>query len=236
MAAPNAKGVFPYTPPLQLLCGRRTSMDMLFEEGLENVFARHRRIAEGVRTAVRALRLELCARSPELYSGTVSAVYVPEGFDSEELIDHIRDSYAVSFGVGLDPLARKVFRIGHLGAMRDVLALSGIATVEMAMADLGCPVEPGFGTRAAKEYYRLTARPAPRRLRVISVRDAEDIWVAAYGDVMSSRRNPRASMLTEMSVHVCRVCGEWRGHQTSPRSVRCGASLTIHHHLPRPDT
>ena len=163
MAAANARGGFPYTPPLQLLCGLRASLDMLFEEGLENVFARHRRIAEGVRTAVRAWGLELCARSPELYSDTVSAICVPEGFDSEELIDHIRDTYAVSFGVGLGPLARKVFRIGHLGAMTDVMALSGIGSVEMAMADLGYPVEPGSGTRAAQEYYRRTARPALRR-------------------------------------------------------------------------
>ena len=75
----------------------------------------------------------------------------------------IRDTYAVSFGVGLGPLARKVFRIGHLGTMTDVMALSGIATVEMAMADLGYPVEPGSGTSAAQEYYRRTAQPAVRR-------------------------------------------------------------------------
>ena len=162
MAAANARGGFPYTPPLQLMHGLRASVDMLFEEGLENVFARHRRIAEGVREAVRAWRLELCARSPELYSDTVSAVCVPEGFDSEELIDHLRDTYAVSFGVGLGPLARRVFRIGHLGAMTDVMVLSGIATVEMAMADLDYPVQPGSGTRAAQEYYRRTARPALR--------------------------------------------------------------------------
>ena len=162
MAAANATGGFPYTPPLQLMYGLRASLDMLFEEGLENVFARHRRIAEGVREAVRAWGLELCARSPELYSDTVSAVRVPEGFDSDELTRHILDTYAVSFGVGLGPLARKVFRIGHLGAMTDVMALSGIATVEMAMADLGYPVELGSGTRATQEFYRRTARPALR--------------------------------------------------------------------------
>lgn len=83
--------------------------------------------------------------------------------DSEELIDHIRDIYAVSFGVGLGPLARKVFRIGHLGATTDVMALSVIGSVEMAMADLGYSVEPGSGTTAAQEYYRRTARSALRR-------------------------------------------------------------------------
>ncbi len=162
MIAANAAGGFPYTPPLQLLYGLRASLDMLFEEGLDNVFARHRRIAEGVRRAVRGWGLELCARSPELYSDTVSAIRVPEGFDSEALTAHLLDTYAVSFGVGLGPLAGKVFRIGHLGAMTDVMALSGIATVEMAMADLGYPVESGSGTRAAQEFYRRTARPALR--------------------------------------------------------------------------
>ena len=162
MAAANAAGGFPYTPPLQLMHGLRESLDMLFEEGLDNVFARHRRIAEGVRQAVHAWGLDLCARSPELYSDTVSAIRVPEGFDAEALTDHIRETYAVSFGVGLGPLAGKVFRIGHLGAMTDVMALSGIATVEMAMADLAYPVEPGSGVRAAQEFYRRTARPALR--------------------------------------------------------------------------
>ena len=162
MAVANAAGGFPYTPPLQLMHGLRESLDMLIEEGLDNVFARHRRIAEGVRQAVRAWGLDLCARSPELYSDTVSAIRVPEGFDAEALTDHIRETYAVSFGVGLGPLAGKVFRIGHLGAMTDVMALSGIATVEMAMADLGYPVETGSGTRAAQDFYRRTARPALR--------------------------------------------------------------------------
>ena len=162
MAAANAAGGFPYTPPLQLMHGLRESLDMLFEEGLDNVFARHRRVAEGVRQAVRAWGLDLCARSPELYSDTVSAIRVPEGFDAEALTDHIRQTYAVSFGVGLGPLAGKVFRIGHLGAMTDVMALSGVATVEMAMADLGYPVEPGSGMRAAQEFYRRTACPALR--------------------------------------------------------------------------
>ena len=87
--------------------------------------------------------------------------------DSEELIDHLRDTYAVSFGVGLGPLARKVFRIGHLGAMTDVMALSGIGSVKMAMADLGYPVEPGSGTRAAPGILPSdgAARAASRRLR-----------------------------------------------------------------------
>jgi len=89
MMTANAAGGFPYTPPLQLLYGLRTSIDMLLEEGLDNVFSRHYRIAEGVRAAVRGWNLELCAKAPNLYSDTVSAIRVPEGFDSELLINRL---------------------------------------------------------------------------------------------------------------------------------------------------
>ena len=153
----NRSGGYPYTPPLQLLYGLKESLDMLFEEGLENVFSRHRRIAAGVREAIKAWGLKLCAKSPELYSDTVSAIWVPEGFDSNALTDRLLNTYAVSFGIGLGPLDGKVFRIGHLGAMTDMVMLSGIAVTEMAMADLGYPIELGSGTRAAQEYYRRTA-------------------------------------------------------------------------------
>lgn len=157
MGDANAHGGYPYTPPLQIMHGLRESLAMLFEEGLENVFARHRRIAEGIRRAVEAWGLELCAKSPELYSDTVSAVRVPEGFDGGALTDHAYGTYGVSFGTGLGPLAGKVFRIGHLGSLTDVIALSGLATMEMAMADLDYPVELGSGVRAAQAYYRRTA-------------------------------------------------------------------------------
>ena len=158
MGNANAKGGFPYTPPLQLLHGLRASLDMLLDEGLDAVFARHHRIASGIREAISAWGLDLCARSPDLYSDTVSAIYVPEGFDSNVLTNHIFDTYDVSFGIGLGEMAGKAFRIGHLGSMTDVMALSGIATVEMGMADLDYPVELGSGVRAAQEYYRRTAR------------------------------------------------------------------------------
>ncbi len=127
---------------------------MLFEEGLDNVFARHFRIAEGVRAAVSAWGMRLCAKSPDLYSNTVSAIYVPEGFDSLVLTDHAFDAYGVSFGIGLGPMSGKAFRIGHLGSLTDVVALSGIAAIEMAMKDLNYPIELGSGVSAAQEYYR----------------------------------------------------------------------------------
>ncbi len=157
MMAANAIGGFPYTPPLQLIYGLRASLDMLFEEGLDNVFARHHRIAEGVRRAVAAWGLRLCAKSPDLYSDSVSAIYVPDGFNSDALTNHAYDTYRVSFGVGLGEMAGKAFRIGHLGHLSDVLALSGIAAIEMAMKDLNYPIEMGAGVAAAQDYYRSTA-------------------------------------------------------------------------------
>lgn len=154
MLAANATGGFPYTPPLQLIYGMRESLKMLFEEGLENVYARHFRLAEGVRRAVDAWGLRLVAERPELYSDTVSAIYVPDGFDSNALTDQAFNAYGVSFGIGLGEMNGKAFRIGHLGSLTDVMVLSGLATIEMAMADLNYPIELGSGVAAAQEYYR----------------------------------------------------------------------------------
>ena len=150
----NVKGGFPYTPPLGLIHGLRESLNMLIEEGLDNVYARHHRLAEGVRQAVSAWGLQLCANSPDLYSQTVSAIYVPEGFNSNELVNHAFSKYGISFGVGLGEMDGKAFRIGHLGSLTDVMVLSGLATIEMAMADLNYPITLGQGVAAAQEYYR----------------------------------------------------------------------------------
>jgi alanine-glyoxylate transaminase/serine-glyoxylate transaminase/serine-pyruvate transaminase len=154
----NARGGYPYTPPVQMLFGLRASLDMLLAEGLDNVFARHFRIAEGVRAAARAWGLRLCARAPELYSDTITAILVPDGMDSDALTDHAFNAYGVSFGVGLGQVTGKVFRIGHLGSLTDVMALSGLATIEMAMKDLNYPIELGSGVAAAQDHYRKTAR------------------------------------------------------------------------------
>ena len=156
----NATGGFPYTPPLQLIFGMRESLDMLFEEGLDNVYARHTRLAEGVRKATAAWGFDLVAERPELYSDTVSAIYVPQGFDSNALTNHAFDRYGVSFGVGLGALDGKAFRIGHLGSLTDTMVLSGLATIEMAMADLGYPITLGSGVAAAQEHYRAGQKPA----------------------------------------------------------------------------
>lgn len=154
MLALNPTGGYPYTPPLQLIYGLRESLRMLEEEGLENVFARHTRLATGVRKAVAGWGLKLVAQEPALYSDTVSAIYVPEGFDSDALCNHIFHAYGVSFGVGLSQMKGRAFRIGHLGMLTDVMVLSGLATVEMAMADLGYPVALGSGVTAVQEYFR----------------------------------------------------------------------------------
>jgi len=153
----SPKGGYPFTPPVQLLFGLGESLKMIEEEGLENIYARHHRLAEGVRRAVAAWGLKLCAQSPDLYSETVSAVMVPEGFDGTKVVVHAADKYGVAFGVGLGDVAGKLFRIGHLGSLTDVMALSGIATAEMVMADLDFPIKLGSGVAAAQEYYRGTA-------------------------------------------------------------------------------
>jgi alanine-glyoxylate transaminase / serine-glyoxylate transaminase / serine-pyruvate transaminase len=158
MLRSNENGGFPYTPPVNLIRGLDLSIRMLEAEGLENVFERHFRIAEGVRRAVAAWGFGLCAKEPRLYSDTVSAVVTPTGFDATRIVTHAAAKYGVAFGVGLGDVAGKVFRIGHLGSMTDVMALSGIATVEMVMVDLGLPVRLGAGVAAAQEHYRTSCR------------------------------------------------------------------------------
>ena len=126
---------------------------LLLEEGLENVFARHHRIAEGVRHAIKAWGLELCAASPSVYSDTVSTIRTPADFDATDIVIHAAEKYGVAFGIGLGEVAGKVFRIGHLGSLTDVMALSGIATAEMCMVDLGLNISLGSGVAAAQKYY-----------------------------------------------------------------------------------
>ena len=157
MLTMNPKGGFPYTPPVNLFFGLAESLKMFEEEGLDTVIARHHRIAEGVRRAVDAWGLKLCAQSPDLYSDTVSGVMVPAGFDGTQVVTHAAEKYGVAFGVGLGEVAGKLFRIGHLGMLTDVNTLAGLAAAEMVMADLGFPIRLGSGVAAAQDYYRGTA-------------------------------------------------------------------------------
>lgn len=158
MAKMNADGYFPYTPPTQLFHGLRAALGLLFEEGLEQVFERHARLAEGVRRGVAAWGLELCARHPRWYSDTVSAIRVPEQVDAREVIRIGYQRYRTSFGSGLGPLAGRVFRIGHLGDLNEVMCLAALAAAEMALRDAGAEVEAGSGVAAAQEWYRAHAR------------------------------------------------------------------------------
>ncbi len=150
----NKDGYFPYTPPMTLVRGLRASVDRLLDEGLENVFARHHFLAEGVRQAVNAWGLNLCAKEPKWYSDTVSAICLPNGFDSGELLRHAYSRYGISLGAGLSKVAGKVFRIGHLGDLNEMMLMMALAGSEMAMRDLGISIEPGSGVAAAQEYYR----------------------------------------------------------------------------------
>ncbi|WP_420863374.1 L-aspartate--glyoxylate aminotransferase BhcA [Algirhabdus cladophorae] len=154
MAKGYEANAYPYTPAVGLMNGLKTSCDMLLAEGIENVFARHTRIANGVRAAVGAWGMDLCAVSPDVYSDTVSAIKTPEGFNASDIVAHAATNYGMAFGAGLGEVAGRVFRIGHLGSLTDAMALSGIATAEMVMADLGLGIELGSGVAAAQNSYR----------------------------------------------------------------------------------
>jgi alanine-glyoxylate transaminase/serine-glyoxylate transaminase/serine-pyruvate transaminase len=150
----NRDGWFPYTPAATLLHGLRASIDMLLEEGLENVYARHHRFANAVRAAVGAWGLEVCARRPEWNSDTVTAVLVPAGFDSTRIVKAAHQNYNLALGLGLNKVAGKVFRIGHLGDLNELMVLTAVAGAEMAMRDAGLEIRLGTGVAAAQEVLR----------------------------------------------------------------------------------
>src|SRR3989440_144582 len=173
MLKANATGYFPCTPSLPLLYGLRESLAILSEEGLENVFARHHRLAEGVRAAVRAWGLKLCAKAPKWHSDTVSAIMVPEGFSGADVIDVAFRRYNLALGAGLARVAGKLFRIGHLGDLNELMLLGAIAGTEMAMRDVGIKVTLGAGVAAAAEHYRGSAAPLPPRAVAAPSADAQ---------------------------------------------------------------
>jgi alanine-glyoxylate transaminase / serine-glyoxylate transaminase / serine-pyruvate transaminase len=163
MIKANASGYFPYTPPLPMLYGLRESLNILFEETLEQVFFRHHYLAEGVRAAItEGWGLKLCARERKWYSDTVSAVVVPEGINGAHVIDVAFRRYNLALGAGLAKVAGKVFRIGHLGDLNELMLMGALAGAEMAMLDVGIRVTPGSGVAAASNYWR-THDPIPKR-------------------------------------------------------------------------
>jgi alanine-glyoxylate transaminase/serine-glyoxylate transaminase/serine-pyruvate transaminase len=165
MIRSNATGYFPYTPALPMLYGLCESLKMIKEEGLENIFHRHRYLASGVRAAVlEGWNLKLCAKAPKWYSDTVSAIIVPEGINGAHVIDVAFRRYNLSLGAGLSKVAGKVFRIGHLGDLNELMVLGAIGGAEMAMQDVGIDVEPGSGVAAAQRYWRTHDNVPKRRV------------------------------------------------------------------------
>lgn len=164
----NKDGFFPYTPAMTLIRGLRESVNVLLEEGLDNVFARHYRMAEGVRRAVHAWGLNLCAQEPKWYSDTVSAIVVPEHINSSDVVTTAAKRYNVAFGGGLNKVAGKVFRIGHLGDTNEALMLLGLATAEMTLRDVGVEIELGSGVAATQEYYQSTGQSAETPVKLVA--------------------------------------------------------------------
>jgi len=167
MAQLNDHGEFPYALPTQLFHGLGAALDRLFAEGLDEVFARHRRLAEGVRRGVRAWGLETVARDPRFQSNTVTAVRVPPEVDAREVVRIADDRYRTSFGTGLGPLAGKAFRIGHLGDLNEVMCLSALAAAEMALDEAGCPIQLGAGVGAAQAWFQANGT-AEEMLRAVA--------------------------------------------------------------------
>lgn len=153
----NLQGFFPSTPATTLLWALDEALTMLHEEGMAQVAARHRRLAEGVRRAVHAWGLRLCASHPSLYSDTVSAVVVPEGADARRVIDVAHRRWQLALGSGLAQLAGKVFRIGHLGDVNELMLAGALAGVEASLLDAGIAVTPGSGVGAATAWWRESA-------------------------------------------------------------------------------
>ena len=157
MIKANDNGYFPYTPATTLLRGLRAAVDLLLAEGLDNVFKRHNRMATAVRKAVNAWGLRLVAKEPKWHSDTVSAIYVPEGFDGNEVVRYAYRHFDLALSVSLAKIAGRAFRIGHLGSLNELMVLTPIAGAEMAMKALGVPLELGSGVAAAQKYLCATA-------------------------------------------------------------------------------
>jgi alanine-glyoxylate transaminase/serine-glyoxylate transaminase/serine-pyruvate transaminase len=158
MLAANATGFFPYTPATGLLYGLDEAINMLNEEGLDNVFARHDRLAEATRRAVTAWGLEIWCRDPKYYSSAVTTVAVPEGFNADTYRKTVLDTFDMSLGTGLNRLAGKAFRIGHLGDTNELTIMGALAGVEMGMDIAGIPHRKG-GVQAAMDYFVGALKP-----------------------------------------------------------------------------
>lgn len=144
----NKGGYYPYTPPTNLFFGLSRALDLLQEEGLENVFARHQKLAEASRAAVRAWGLDIVCLDPSEYSSSVTGVLLPDGVDSDEVVRLVLERYNMSLGVGLGKLGGRTFRIGHLGHLSEITLAGALSGLESGLAEAGVPVKAG-GVMAA---------------------------------------------------------------------------------------
>ncbi|MBI5969492.1 MAG: aminotransferase class V-fold PLP-dependent enzyme [Deltaproteobacteria bacterium] len=151
MISANQTGFFPYTPATNLLFGLKESIQMILEEGLERIFARHNRLGEATRWAVRAWGLEINCSNPEEYSNSVTAVRMPLGHDADALRQLILEKFNMALGNGLGKLQGKVFRIGHMGDFNELMLAGTLSGVEMGLALAGVPFKKG-GVLAALDY------------------------------------------------------------------------------------
>ncbi len=153
----NKNGFFPYTPATNMLYALAEAIDMLHEEGLDRVFARHERHAEATRRAVRAWGLDILCRDPKYYSPVLTAVMMPDGHNADHFRKVVLEAFDMSLGTGLSKVAGKVFRIGHLGDTNDLTILGTLAGCEMGLSLAGVPHKKG-GTQAAMDYFAEMAK------------------------------------------------------------------------------
>jgi alanine-glyoxylate transaminase/serine-glyoxylate transaminase/serine-pyruvate transaminase len=159
MIAMNKQGFFPYTPATQMLHGLSAAIEMLHEEGLENVFTRHDRLAEATRRAVKAWGLEILCRDSKYYSPTVTAVLLPEGHNADAFRNLALERFNISYGASFGPFAGRYFRIGHLGDTNELMLMGALAATEMTLGIAGIPHKKG-GVQAAMDYIVSAEKPA----------------------------------------------------------------------------
>jgi alanine-glyoxylate transaminase/serine-glyoxylate transaminase/serine-pyruvate transaminase len=167
MMKPNANGFFPYTPATNLLYGLREAIAMLLEEGLDEVFARHKRLAAATRAAVTHWGLEVLCQDPDEFSPVLTAVLMPPGHDADKFRKTVLENYNMSLGSGLSKLAGKVFRIGHLGECNALTLMGALSGVEMGLSAAGVPHRAGGVDAAMKSLEDPTGSNAPTHLQVV---------------------------------------------------------------------
>jgi alanine-glyoxylate transaminase/serine-glyoxylate transaminase/serine-pyruvate transaminase len=167
MLSQNASGFFPYTPATNLLYGLKESLEMLREEGLENVFKRHTRHGEATRRAAQAWGLEVVALDPREYCGSVTAIFTPNGHSADNLRKVVLEQFNMPLGTGLGRLANKVFRIGHLADFNDLMLAGTLSGVEMGLDLAGIPHRKG-GVAVALDYLTQSARESRQQPELAS--------------------------------------------------------------------